>query len=341
MYSRWVNMAVLLLWLSTMGWLVTSKVLPPLLVGEPPSFKTIVEAGQSELPVGWQLAMQDRPVGWALTTITAQPDGLTEIASHVHFDELPLAQLAPAWLRSLLRLVDQSSLRQPMDARSVLFLDPLGRLTRFESTIGMETADDLITLKGEIVGSQILLTVRSGDFLYRSEAHLPSGALLSDSLQPHTKLPGLRQGQVWTVPVYSPLRPPNSPLEILQAEVEGKDLLLWEERVEPVWLVVYKNDPGSSLLKRQETRGRLWVRRDGTVLRHEVGILGAKLTFSRLTDHEALSLKQLADTASIPKPRPEPTHVEHWPLHWPAFPFGTSEGSADSLLPPDSHDPLR
>ena len=36
MYSRWSNVAVVILWLSAMGWLMAEKVLPPLLIGEPP-----------------------------------------------------------------------------------------------------------------------------------------------------------------------------------------------------------------------------------------------------------------------------------------------------------------
>ena len=44
MYSRWFNAAVVVLWLATMSWLVTEKVLPPLLVGEPPSYHQVIEA---------------------------------------------------------------------------------------------------------------------------------------------------------------------------------------------------------------------------------------------------------------------------------------------------------
>lgn len=321
MYNRWFNMAVVLLWLATMGWLVKSKVLPPLLVGEPPSYQTIVDAGRSEPPTAWQLAINGRSVGWALTTITVQPSGITEMGSHVHFDELPLEQLTPVWLRALVRWVEKPALRQAMDARSTLFLDPLGRLTRFESTMGVGAAKDVICLTGEIVGSQALVSVRSGEFVYRSEVYLPSGALLSDALQPQTRLPGLRQGQAWTVPVYSPLRPPNAPLEILHAEVQGYEVLSWEDRVERVWLVVYQSDPGAGSSSRQEPRGRLWVRRDGTVLRQEVSIFGTKLTFSRVSEDEALALKEIAEAAGVPQTQNGPIYVEDWQFDWPVLPL--------------------
>ncbi len=328
MYSRWFNLVVVLLWLTTMGWLVQTKVLPPLLVGEPPSYQTILDPRHPQPPVGWRLDMNDRPVGWALTTIDFQPDGIMEIGSHVHFDELPLDEMTPVWLRSLLRWMDEPLLRQTMDARSALLLDPLGRLTRFESTVDIGPAKDLISLTGEVVGSQVLLSVRSGEFLYRSEAPLPSEALVGDALQPQARLPGLRQGQSWTVPVYSPLRPPNRPLEMLYAEVEGDDLLAWEGGMERVWLVVYRSDPAASPAGRRETRGRLWVRRDGTVLKQEVSLFGSRLTFSRLPEHEVPALQEAAGAKRSPQPRQPPSRVEHWPLDWPALPLNLNSSSA-------------
>ncbi len=327
MYSRWVNMAVVLLWLATMGWLVHTKVLPPLLVGEPPSYETIFDPDGADPPVGWRLAVNGRAVGWALTTTTLQPNGLREIGSHVHFDEVPLEELTPGWFRSLLRLVDEPSLRQPMDAKSTLFLDPLGRLSRFESTVGLGAANELISLRGEIVGTQILLSVRAGEFVYRSEGYLPAKALMNDAFQPQSHLPGLRQGQIWTVPMVSPLRPPNSPLEILQAEVEGYDMIPWEDRMERVWLVVYKDDPGAALGGRQEPRGRLWVRRDGTVLKQEVTLFGSTLTFSRLPEAEVSELQAAAEALDSSSSLP-PLHEEQWPLDWSALPFTPEPPSA-------------
>ncbi len=324
MYSRWVNWAIVLLWLAAMGWLLKCKVLPTFEVGDPPDQQEIVDLLPSEPPVGWTLAMNGRNVGWALTTISRQPEGMIKVGSHVHFDEVPLSQLTPGWLQTLLQSVDQPSMKQAMDARSVLYLNSRGRLTRFESTVGMDVADDFISLTGEVVGSQVLLAVRAGEFVYRSEAYLPNGALMGDALQPQTRLPGLRQGQTWTVPVYSPLRPPNSPMEILHAEVEDEDILPWNGRMERVWLVVYKTDPGASLLNRQEARGKLWVSREGDVLRQEVGILGSKLSFTRLPVHDAVALQQIAESKSIPETDSASIHEEVWPLDWPGAPFGSN-----------------
>ncbi len=333
MYSRWVNWAIVLLWLAAMGWLLECKVLPTFEVGDPPDRQEIVDTLQSEPPVGWTLAMNGRNVGWALTMGSRQPEGLIKVDSHVHFDEVPLGQLAPGWLQALLQSVDEPSLEHAMDARSILYFNTIGHLTRFESTVGMDVADDVICLTGEVVGRQVLLTVRAGEFAYRSEAYLPNGAVLGDALQPQTRLPGLRLGQTWTVPVYSPLRPPNSPMEILHAEVESEDILPWNGRMERVWLVVYKGDPGASLLNRQEARGKLWVRWEGDVLRQEVGIFGSKLSFTRLPVHEAVALRQTAESRNIPKAVDAPSHDEVWPLDLPWTPFGFTPSSPVPIKP--------
>ena len=98
---------------------------------------------------------------------------------------------------------------------------------------------------------------------------LPPKALLSDALSPQTQLPGFAPARRWTVPVYSPLWPAK-PLEIIYATVDGTEPVLWNGAVEDAWLVVYRSEPGSGAGSSQSPRGKLWVRRDGTVLKQQV-----------------------------------------------------------------------
>src|SRR5690348_13075216 len=42
MYSRWFSVAVVLFWVATMGWLIHHKILPPLVVGDPPTYRSII-----------------------------------------------------------------------------------------------------------------------------------------------------------------------------------------------------------------------------------------------------------------------------------------------------------
>lgn len=292
MYSRWFNAAVIILWLSAMGWLFSQKVLPPLWLGQPPSYRTILEAQRREPPVGWKMRFNDRPLGWALCSTSRLPDELTEIHSWVHFDEIPLEELTPGWLRALLRFVEQPVARLEMDARNTMLIDPLGRLSSFTSEVRIEPLDEAIKMQGTVEGSQLKIEIHSGGLQYQTQVYLPQDALLNDALSPRTQLPGLRVGQTWRVPVYSPLRPPSNPLDILQAKVEGTQPIAWNGRVEDALLVVYRSDSGFSFGRDTSPRGRLWVRRDGTVVKQQVMIFNSTMTFVRLPDDQAAALEK-------------------------------------------------
>jgi hypothetical protein len=290
MYSRWSNAAVVILWLSAMSWLLVEKVLPPLLVGEPPSYRTILKAQRGEPPVGWKMSFDGRRLGWAVSTITSLPDDITEVYSWVHFDQLPLDDLAPGWLRSLVRSAEQTPSLLTMDAKNTTWIDPLGHLSSFKSEVRVTPLSDAIRMQGTIEGNQLKFEIRTGGLSYEMEAQVPQDALLSDALSPRTQLPGIRPGQRWTVPVYSPLRPPSNPLEILQAEVDGSEPIVWNNRTVETLLVVYHSDAVYGLGSRERPRGKLWVRPDGTVLRQQVMIFNSTMTFVRMSDEEAAAL---------------------------------------------------
>lgn len=289
MSSRWFNLVVVLLWIATMSWLVTTKVLPPLLLGEPPSYETILAAREDERPVGWRLSWNGRPVGWAISEME-RINGLAEIHSRVHFEELPLEEMTPAWLQAFFRIVDGPPPNTPMDTVSMVSIDPLGRLVQLESSVHLGAVKDVIVVSGSMEEGQLRLVVRSGEFSYETEIPIQSHALLSDSLSPQTKLPGLHLGQTWKVRTYSPLRAPNSPVELLEATVETMEPIVWGGEQLDVWLVVYRSAPGSGLSNARSPRGRLWVRRDGTVLKQEVHFFNSAMAFVRLSDRAAQRL---------------------------------------------------
>lgn len=290
MYSRWFNVTVFALWLTMMGWLVSQKVLPALLVGEPPSYATILEAQQEQPVVGWLLFWNGRRLGWAISNTFPLPHGLTQTDSRIHFDDLPLEEMTPEWLRAVVRPLGRQRTGLAMEAVSTLVFDPLGRLSRFESAVQFEPRIDALKVKGTIDGGTLSLTVRAGDFTYDKELPLPGSAMLSDALSPQSRLPGLREGQTWTVEVYSPLLPPNAPLDILQATVEGRRPIHWGGKTVQAWLVVFRDDPGSGRGADAVPRGRLWVHPDGDVIKQEVTLFGATMTLQRLPPPAAAGL---------------------------------------------------
>lgn len=303
MHSRWFNVAVVGFWVLTMSWLVRAKILPSLVVGEPPTYRKILAgASAPEAPVSWSILLNDAPLGWAEARNHVLDNGVTEMRSHVRITRMPLAEITPGWMNSLLKLVSGSSewndLRLAVDAQSSLEIDPLGRPIGIYSRAILGDEDALpqttridaqtvpgtvqITLQGTFEGSQLKLKVRSGQMIYNTVAYLPPNALLGDALAPQPRLPDLKVGQTWTMPVYSPLRPPTAPVEVLQATVERREPILWRDQVISTYLVVFRSDPGAELSSNQTARAKAWVHSDGTVLKQEINLMSARLTFERL-----------------------------------------------------------
>ncbi len=101
MNSRWFNTAVVLLWLSAMCWLVTKKILPTLLVGEPPAYSKSLRAQREEPPVGWTMWWNDHLLGRALTTTEASSNNATVMQNRLRFEHVPLGEIIPPLLKNL------------------------------------------------------------------------------------------------------------------------------------------------------------------------------------------------------------------------------------------------
>jgi hypothetical protein len=279
-----------------MGWLVAKKVVPAFRVGSPPSYDEIVKDQIKAPPTGWKLSQGGKPLGWALTDTKSQACQLNEIRGRVHFSALPLQDLVPGLLQPFVRFLEKPPESVRIDARSVLTIDPLGRLVRFESTVRLEPFNETIGLRGVVEdGRKLQLSMRIGNKPIQApkEIQLPSDALLSDVLSPQTRLPGLRLNQSWTVPVYSPLMP-DKPLEIIHATVDRTEPFLWNGVTQEVWYVVYRGDAGSAMGGEAPVRGEVWVRPDGVVLQQKVMLFDSALLFVRMTDDEAVRLARRA-----------------------------------------------
>lgn len=285
------NVIVVLFWLATMGWLVMAKVVPPLRVGEPPSYTSIADESQHEEPSCWSIRMHGRIVGWAANRMLRRPEGISEFYSRVYLGELPLDELAPSWLTAVLKPAFPDLQLLDVDKQSWFIVDPLGRLSDFESRVRLAGIPDAIRVQGTVEGSKLKLQVRSGDISATLYRPLTPNSLMSDELSPQSRMPNLRLGQTWTVPLYSPFRAPHSPMEILQASIEKEDPMVWYGRPVLTRVVVYRGDSGGG--RGSDTmRGRMWVREDGVVLRQEVTVFKSPIQFERIPDEQATALRE-------------------------------------------------
>ena len=283
-----------------MGWLVKEKVLPPLLLGDPPSHQSILEARRGRPPVGWRLQWNGRDIGWATSSTAQLVGGACRVDNHVHFDDLPVDEMAPGWLQAIFLAVkpadrsvtDGGGPRHKIqtDAFNSLLIDASNRLSEFESSISFLPSGRTISMRGVAAGSKLNLTIRSFDINLKAQVPLDADVLLHDALSPTTCLPNLYEGQSWTVSVLTPLKYPNSPHEILLAKVEGLRRIHHDGRAMTVWLVTYNNHPGEKLSTETKPHAKLWVRSDGVVLKQETSILNSTMTFVRLPEKEALAL---------------------------------------------------
>ena len=283
MLNRSFSVAVVVFWISTMTWLVKERVLPPLLVGEPPNFLSVVEEldAQNDARSTWQIRLNDEPMGRAETWMDRLDDGISHLHSNVHLEwsggnERPTSGLA---------LIDQilpvrgSSFE--LTARSRFEIDPLGRLVVFSTSLGFGDLEDAVRLRGTVEGNELRLRFSSGGFVHETNTYLASDALVGDGFSPRDRLPGLRVGQKWTVPIYSPFRPRTDPMEILEAEVERRESIEWNGRRHRAMLVVYRRDAGAGLRDADEPAGKMWVLEDGLVVRQEAMLMGSWLQFVR------------------------------------------------------------
>ncbi len=295
MHSRWYNFAVVALWVTTMTWLVTQKILPSLMVGDPPERTVIISAQLADRSVGWSLFWGKEPIGWAWSRTERMEAGVTCIRGRIHFDRLPLRQFVPEMLQSLLTPENPLPAHVPLDSSSALLFDLEGKLTRLESSVAFDPNVPTIEVVGEVAGGKLVITVRSAAFTYETKRAFPKDVMLGDALSPQTQLPGLWQGRKWTVELFSPLRPPTDPVEIVQAEVVGREPIIWNGKAESAWLVVFRGDPGAEVGNAGKERTRLWVRNDGGVLQQEVSIFTSTMTFVRMTLEQEMKLDERLD----------------------------------------------
>lgn len=311
MGSRWYSFAVVGLWIATMSWLIMQKVLPRLLTGDPPSYETIVKE-PPQGPIGWRLCLNKQRLGWALNTVVKQPTDTTEIHGWVHFDNIPFDQLIPEFLRGVSPIGFQPFGRLEIEAENVIMLDPLNHLVSFDSWLRPKAGQSIVHISGTVEGSKVKLSVHLGDDHWELELPLGENVNVGDTLSPQMRLPGLRAGQTWTIPSYTPLAimsnpASRNPIEILHARVEGMELAMWNGRHEYMWLVVYRTEVGDGPGSDKNVRNRLWVRRDGKggqngmVVREQVLVGDSTLEFTRMSDQEAQSLWKSHDESQNPK----------------------------------------
>jgi hypothetical protein len=303
MTIQWYRLAVFALWLSAMSWLTVRKILPPFFVGEPPVYEAATEKPRPA--VGWYLYLNKSRLGWALSEFGQQSGEMTQIHSLVHFNRLPLRELLPPYMRLLVSSNIGSIGNVDMEVESDLISNSaLNQLVSFYSRFRPKGAQtSIVRIDGNAEGDKLKIVVKVGDPAHGDFTHEFSMPLqdtnIRNSFSPEMTLRGLRVGQSWTIISFNPLALPSStelfqgraPTEVLFAKVEEQTQMTWNGRPEPTWVVVYRSDTNEGPEGDKNIRNRLWVLRDGTVVRQEVFLGDACLSFEQMPEKDADSLR--------------------------------------------------
>ena len=286
LHRPWMVPLVVLFWGVTSGWLLVEKILPTLSTGSPPGYQALYLAENRPIPVAWTVLWNDQPLGWATSQSTRTDAGGMEVRSLLHFDRLPINEVLPEWAKPLVRRSFDTNASCTLDAHGRLSIDRRGDLRSFSSVVNLPATSNRVVLDGTVDDGEVTINVRAHGMDYTVSRQLPSHITIGDELSPQATLPGLYRDRQWTVPVYSPLRPGQSPIQILHARVSGEESMFWNDKLVRVDVVHYRDDPAPHV----EPRCRLWVDRSGRVLKQESLMLGSKLVFVRRSDEAAVDL---------------------------------------------------
>jgi hypothetical protein len=283
MANRIFVAAVISLWLGSMSWLMIDKVLPSYYDGEPPA-----AAGfEINVPVAWKVFWSDREVGSAASIRTQGISNTTNLLNRVKLEEVPLLDLVPALMRQVVGDLG----RMTLDAKTTMEFDSLDNFSAFRSSVSINDLSSVLTLDGKVHGEYLDLKVSFNGVTYSPKVPIPDQAALSESLFPDAKLPYLYIGRRWHEEVYSPFRSPNDPVETLEVEVTGVQLMKCGDVDERVLRVEFRGSPGPGVTEEERLQAVALVRAsDGTVLQQEVYIANSKLRFERLSDEEAVEV---------------------------------------------------
>ena len=293
MYRPTVTALILAFAAIANSWLFITRVLPTLASDTPPGYQSIYASTKDTSTIAWMISLNDNPVGSALSIVEPSPSGTATVWSSLQLVDLPLNDLLPPWANTLLGTHGgtlHTSIQ--LEAFGRMTINSRGELRDFQSIVKVPGSQQTVRLRGRITpGNKVTVSLHSGNLQYETTRHLPDNLSIRDELSPQATMPGISQGQHWTVPIYSPLRPSHKPIEILYASVAGHEALHFDDQLVNADIVNYRSTPNDH----QPPRSRIWVAPHGKVLQHESTILGAKLLFMRRTDTVALSLASRLD----------------------------------------------
>jgi hypothetical protein len=279
MANRIFVSAVVILWLCSMTWLFTDRILPTFQGGQPPSLETF-KNGQA---VAWEVEWGGEKVGSAASVRVPGAGGSVELHNRIALENMPIIDLAPAWMRMAVPSLGDMS----FDVISSIEFDSLGNFSSFNSRVILNDMPSVLKLSGRVKDSYLRLNVISGQLPYEVVVYLPDSKSLNEALFPGGELHYMYVGRQWQEEVYSPFRATGDPIELVHAEVVSEETLEYCGETRRVLRVEYHGMIGSGISDKARLQAISWVEPTGDVLRRDVFLGSSKLRFNRLSNNEA------------------------------------------------------
>jgi hypothetical protein len=293
---------VLLLWATTMSWLMVAKILPPFFSGEPPKHGTL----QQTEPICWAIEWNGRSVGYAVRQAVPGAQSSTEVLSRLLLNDIPLREMAPQWMSSVVEGLGHIRL----DSRTRLTLDSLGNLIYFETKVQLNDLPLVVKVNGRVVGPSLVLTFVTGGVSQEARFPMPNSSMMDGELIPDSKLLQVYVGRKWQTEMFCPFRPPGDSLELLQAEVVSEDTIVVDGASTRAKRIDYRSMSASGVASGQTLRASAWVTDEGEVVRHDLCLMNTKLRFERRDSPamvaKARDLLDLETVATMVAPRKSP-----------------------------------
>lgn len=289
--------AIVAFWLVTSAWLICRDVVPRLLAGEPPAYTIDLTETVSANPVNWHILYSDpreeagelQPIGRLETQVERLPDRTFEMRAVARMRRLEKDEgfvlLKTVEIRKVTgsyRVTEDGQLRG-ISGRAEGRVH-LGGKTPLEGSIDFHgvVADGRLT--PEVAFTQGTLELFRQSF---EPVKVSEGGSVMNPMHPVNRLPGLRTGQHWEVPLLDlvsvlsegPLRGFTDQVRTVRAlHAEVSDGALEWDGAEVACHVIEYREPGKT-----EPTARTWVRRrDGLVLRQQALYEGKTLVLMRV-----------------------------------------------------------
>lgn len=265
MPPRLLCLGIWLFWLGGTTWLAVREVAPRWRSGEPPPYVIDLTDEVSAQAIAWLVLTKGERVGSGLIHVHRLSDRTFEYRGKFKFDNLSFFKVLKI-----------------QKVTGYLHINAEGQLLDFAA---QGKFNDLIegelqgTVEEGVIRTKVALLNPKTDWLDLKPVPVSTRGSILNPMMPLNRLPGLREGQRWTTPLFNALDafdnvPVGLDIPLLQAEVHAAHLD-WDGTKVSCLRIDY-SEPG------KEVTARTWVRRrDGLVLQQEASHQGLQLVLVR------------------------------------------------------------